>query len=115
MTYHKLTKEYTEFIADLESEFMDTNENPFFINNTISDLGQQYLTKTDIYRNNILDLIKNPDLHESAKLKLGTFNPRHRNGNDIPHIEYYFKGITKSGTLTYLKIGRRNLKLLRIY
>src|SRR5690606_21910098 len=109
LTYHKLTKEYSEFITDIETKYMESNENPFFINNSVSDLGKQYLTKTDLYRKNILELIKKPELNKIVKQKLRTINPKHRNGNNIPHIEYYFKGITKSGTLAFLKNRRRNV------
>lgn len=109
LSYHKLTKEYSEFITIIETEFMESNENPFFNNDSVSDLGEQYLSKTNLYRKNILDLIKNPELKKIVLQKLGTFNPTHRNGNDIPHIEYYFKGIAKSGTLAFLKNRRRNV------
>ena len=106
--FHNLITEYNEYIAQVESKLMQATENPFFLNGSISELGTEYLTKNDFYREQLLLLIDAEYFKKKLKYKLRANSLQNRNGERINHIDYYFKGIRKSGTLAYLKNKRRN-------
>lgn len=107
--FHKLTVEYNRFLEQIEVGLMEVTQNPFYHNNSITELGKEYLKKKDLYREQILFLITSEELIKLIKYKLRSDTPQNRNGERIEHMDYYFNGITRSGTFAYLKNKRRTI------
>ncbi len=108
--FHSLITEFNSYIEQLEIKLMESNKNPFYLNDSKTDLGTEYITKNKLYREQLLMLIIDDQLKDQLKNKIQTnYYPLKGKKQMVSSFDYFFKGISKSGTLAYLKNKRRNL------
>jgi hypothetical protein len=107
--FHKLVSKYTEYLSQLEWQFEEANENLFFNNDGISEIGTDYFDKTKMFGDELLELIDEDSFKKRVKFGLSTRTVQNRNGEEITYVDYHFKGIRRSGTLVFLKYKRREI------
>ena len=108
--FHNLITEYNSYIEQLELKLIESKENPFYLNDSKTDLGTEYISKSNFYRKQLLILIIDEKLKNQLKNKIQTDNHSIKGKKQmVSSFDYYFKGISKSGTIAYLKNKRRNL------
>jgi hypothetical protein len=105
--FHKLITDYTNYIFELELILFDATESPFFTNDSISELGLEYLAKNNFYREQFLNSVIKEDFKNHIRDKFRDRSLQNRDGEMIEHMEYYFYEIRKSGTAAYLKNKKR--------
>ena len=81
------------------------HSNSFFFNNgSYSKNGNDFIEKTDFYRNSMLQLVTNENLRERISSLYSTQSMLDQNANPIRSLDYYFKDQSLIGTVTYLEL-----------
>ncbi|UPS90864.1 hypothetical protein [Bizionia sp. M204] len=127
VAYENLTKEYITYLDNLTDQLIDNSNNGnihenqqtlteiqqvnnlFFKDGEYSVKGDEFVEKTDSYRELILKFIKNQNLSVRVKNNLDTRDIIDRNRNSIKTLDYFFKDQSLIGTIAYLKNRKKNV------
>lgn len=130
--YDSLTKNHIDYLDNLfvglveASKIISSKENQvilsdtkytnqlFFKGDKYSDVGNEYISKTDSYRENILTLITNDNFENRVKSLMDTGKIMDRNGVKINSLDYHFKDQALISTLAYLKFQINTLLQLEL-
>lgn len=130
--YDSLTKNHIEYLNSLyerlqeSSKIISNKENQSILSNTIhtnqlffngdeySDVGNEYILKTDSYRENILALLANDNHSNRVKSILNTDVIQDRNRIKHKSLNYHFKDQALIATLAYLKFQINTLLQLEL-
>ncbi|WP_299611250.1 hypothetical protein [uncultured Aquimarina sp.] len=127
LVYDDWTKEYVSYLDNLTDQLIENskigniNENQkalteiqqvnnlFFINGDYSTKGNEFINKTDSYKELILKYVSNQNLILRITNTLDTRDITDRNGNTIKTLDYFFKDQSLIGTIAYLKNRKKNV------
>jgi hypothetical protein len=130
--YDSLTKNHMEYLNGLYEKLLETSktistkENQsilsdtiytnqlFFIGDEYSDVGKDYISKTDSFRENILALVTNDSHSIRVKSILNTETIQDRNRIKHKSLNYHFKDQALIATLAYLKFQINTLLQLEL-
>lgn len=102
-------------IVDLPSDYSGelSNEkhinNLFFEKHNYSNLGVEYLSKRELYKVQILNLVKDKSLAYRISHFLDTDNEPIRDGQEISHLEFFFKNLPPISVMAYLKYNQYSI------
>lgn len=132
LKYDSLTTNHIEYLNGLyeklqkTSNIISTRENQsilsdtkytnqlFFKDNEYSDVGNEYISKIDSYRNNILVLLTNDNHINRVKSILNTEIIQDRNRTKHKSLNYILKDQSLIATLAYLKFQINTLLQLEL-
>jgi hypothetical protein len=83
--------------------------NLFFIKDNYSNLGMEYLSKREEYKNQILNLVKDNSLAFRTSKFLNNDNETVRDGEEISHLDFYFKDLPPISVMAYLKYNQYSI------
>jgi hypothetical protein len=83
--------------------------NLFFIKDNYSNLGMEYLSKREEYKNQILNLVKDNSLAFRISKFLNNDNETVRDGEEISHLDFYFKDLPPISVMAYLKYNQYSI------
>lgn len=127
LEYDNLTKEYISYLDNITDQLIENSKignihenqnaltdfqevnNLFFNYGEYSIKGNEFINKTDSYRELILKYVNSQNLTVRIRNTLDTRNIRDRNGNSIKNLEYFFKDQSLIGTIAFLKKRKKNV------
>ncbi|SRX72286.1 hypothetical protein AEQU3_00118 [Aequorivita antarctica] len=83
--------------------------NLFFMKSDYSNLGIEYLSKREEYKIQILKLVKDSSLAFRISKFLSTDNETVRDGDEISHLDFYFKDLPPISVMAYLKYNQYSI------
>ncbi|MGJ8594225.1 MAG: hypothetical protein ACSHXF_16870 [Aquaticitalea sp.] len=119
--YDSLTKQYLNLLDQTYSELINsaniqdqTNyfgelskksyvNDYFFVGSDYSESGTEFVSKTENYRNGILELVTNKNLAKRINGILDTKDITNREGKQVKHLNYLYKDMPLISVLTFLK------------
>lgn len=124
LKYDSLTKEYLNYLVEVETELSKNSSEIFFKNDTYSNKGKEFIEETKKYKTEIEKLVVDENLRKRINLTLNTNNvqmPENVNevaenneNNDMKigksyfrYLDYYYKEFSNNQCSAFLSNKKR--------
>ncbi len=126
ITYHSLTKNYMNYLSEIEIKISNNTTDILFDNDKYSLEGKEFINKTKVYKNEIEKLVTSENLRKRIDLLLNTNDVELNYDNDdgferneisenksdkifVYYLDYYFRGYSNNQSLAFLSNKKRGV------